>query len=119
MTDKELTPELIVVDGERIIARLDAQGVAIRALREQVAELAALMKGGRSEEPLLYGKREAARMLGVSPRSVEHYIYAGLLETRLIGARRLIPAQALKKFAARDLPGRPHLTALGDKPEVA
>ena len=50
-------------------------------------------------EKFLYSKAEAAYALGVSKRSIEYLISAQKLETRRIGSRVLIPADALRRFA--------------------
>jgi len=49
--------------------------------------------------PLLVSKRESARALGLSVRSVEYLIAAGKLPRRKIGRRVLIPYKALVAFA--------------------
>ncbi len=49
--------------------------------------------------------REAARRLGVSPRTIATLIARGELASRKIGRRRVIPVEALEKFLRRD-----HLT---------
>lgn len=50
-------------------------------------------------EKFLYSKAEAAYALGVSKRSIEYLISGQQLETRRIGSRVLIPADALRRFA--------------------
>jgi excisionase family DNA binding protein len=54
-------------------------------------------------EQLLIGKKDAARVLGVSLRTVENLIAQKELETRRIGRRRLIPRKSLEKLARRDV----------------
>ena len=56
-------------------------------------------------EPLLVTIPEAARLLSLSRRSIENLIYTGRLARRKIGRRTLIPAAAVRAFAASDRPG--------------
>jgi excisionase family DNA binding protein len=56
-------------------------------------------------EVLAVNVREAARRLGVSPRTIATLIARGELASRKIGRRRVIPVEALEKFLRRD-----HLT---------
>jgi excisionase family DNA binding protein len=51
-------------------------------------------------DPLLAGKKEAGRVLGVSPRTVDYLIEKGELKVKRIGRRVLIPYSALQQFAA-------------------
>lgn len=53
---------------------------------------------------LLYPQAEAAVLLGVSLRTVVSLIASGELKTRLVGARRLIPGDELRRFASVDHP---------------
>jgi excisionase family DNA binding protein len=53
---------------------------------------------------LLYPKREAATLLGISKRSVDHLISAKRLASRRVGKRNLIPLDELKRFARGDRP---------------
>jgi excisionase family DNA binding protein len=55
-------------------------------------------------EPILLGKRETARALGVCVRTVENLIATKELPARKIGRRTLIPYRALQDFARRDHP---------------
>jgi len=48
--------------------------------------------------------RDAAAMLGISPRSVQNYIHAKLLPARKIGRRTVIPVRALEAFLRSDQP---------------
>jgi excisionase family DNA binding protein len=45
---------------------------------------------------------EAARRLGLSPRTVATLVAAGKLESRRVGRRRLIPIGSLKEFLKQD-----------------
>lgn len=49
--------------------------------------------------PLLYSRKEAARLLSISLRSVDYMIAGGKLRTRKIGSRILIPASAVHRMA--------------------
>lgn len=53
---------------------------------------------------LLYPRREAAYLLGVSPSQITRMERAGLLEPRRIGGRVLFPFETLRKFAENDQP---------------
>jgi excisionase family DNA binding protein len=47
---------------------------------------------------------EAARMLSVSPRTIQNYLQAKLLPARKIGRRTVIPVRALEAFLRTDQP---------------
>ena len=53
-------------------------------------------------DKLLVSTKEAARLLSLSERSVYFLIQSGRLPSRKIGARRLVPREAVEKFATRD-----------------
>ena len=53
---------------------------------------------------LAVGIREAAQMIGVSPRSVQNYVAAKLLPARKLGRRTVIPVRALEAFLRTDQP---------------
>jgi hypothetical protein len=57
--------------------------------------------------PLLLSRRSAARVLGISIVKLKHAIAAGLLETRRVNSRVLIPTESARRFAASDqiIPG--------------
>jgi len=55
-------------------------------------------------EPLLIGKRECARALGVCVRTVENLIHSKELPSRKIGRRTLVPWAAVQQFVRRDHP---------------
>jgi excisionase family DNA binding protein len=48
---------------------------------------------------LLYSRREAARMLNISLRSLDHLLSVGSLDSVQMGRRRLISKHALECFA--------------------
>jgi excisionase family DNA binding protein len=48
--------------------------------------------------------REAAAMLGISPRSIQNYIHAKRLPARKIGRRTVILVRALGNFLRTDQP---------------
>jgi hypothetical protein len=58
-------------------------------------------------EPLLVSKRDAALMLGVSPRTVSNLMRAKSLPCRRIGRRSLIPVASIKNFIRHDHPMSP------------
>lgn len=51
-------------------------------------------------EPLLYGINDAARALGIGRSTIYRMVHDGTLEARRLGARIVIPADAVKEFAA-------------------
>jgi hypothetical protein len=51
---------------------------------------------------LLYSRRSAAKALDVSVRMIDYAIASGLLETRHVNSRVLIPCESLANFAAAD-----------------
>jgi excisionase family DNA binding protein len=58
-------------------------------------------------EKILYGRREAAMMLGVSLRTLDSLIALRQIAVRKIGRRVLVPGTALQKFAGFDHPMKP------------
>ena len=50
-------------------------------------------------ERLLYGRKEAAVALSISPRAVDYELAQGAFETRRYGSRVLITARSLKQWA--------------------
>jgi len=56
------------------------------------------------DDQMLLSKREAARMLSVSLRTVDNLIACRELPARRVGRRVLIPRRALEEFARRDHP---------------
>ncbi len=53
-------------------------------------------------EPILVSKREAAKALSISPRTLDYLIASKEISVRRIGRRCLIPRRALEEFARRD-----------------
>jgi hypothetical protein len=51
---------------------------------------------------LLFSRRSAAMALDISVRMIDYAIASGLLETRRVNSRILIPSDSLAKFAAAD-----------------
>jgi hypothetical protein len=58
-----------------------------------------------SYDRILVGRREAARMLSISQRSLDYLVAKRQLNVRRIGARVLIPINELKRYARADHPG--------------
>ena len=60
----------------------------------------------RSEmtDPILISKREAAKTLSISLRSLDYLLASKEICARRIGRRVLIPRRALEEFARRDHP---------------
>jgi len=58
------------------------------------------------DDQILMSKREAARMLSLSVRTVDNLIVRKELSARRVGRRVLIPRRALEEFARRDHPTR-------------
>lgn len=55
--------------------------------------------------------REAARLLSISPRTVDKYVALKVINTVRVGRRVLVPMKSVNQVAARGIP-RPHY----DKP---
>lgn len=53
-------------------------------------------------DALLISRKEAARTLGISLRSLDFAVRGGLLKPRRLGRRVLFTPQELKRFASRD-----------------
>jgi hypothetical protein len=76
--------------------------------------------GAAADERLLYDRKEAARQLSISVRSLDYLIGGGQLETRRIGKKVLIPHGSLTRFSQAnhyDSPkdvGRPVVAVLSD-----
>jgi excisionase family DNA binding protein len=49
-------------------------------------------------EPLAVDKREAGRLMGISPYTVADYIRKGKLGARRIGRRIVIPMECIRSF---------------------
>jgi excisionase family DNA binding protein len=60
----------------------------------------------KHQKVLAVSMDEAARLLGVSPRTVANLARANRLTSRRIGRRRVIPVSALDAFLRRDHPVR-------------
>ena len=57
-----------------------------------------------SYDRILVGRREAARMLSISQRSLDYLVANRQLNVRRIGARVLISMNELKRYARADHP---------------
>jgi excisionase family DNA binding protein len=55
-----------------------------------------------TSQKLAVNTREAAQMLGVSPRTIQNYITAKILPARKIGRRTVIFVKALEAFLRTD-----------------
>lgn len=62
------------------------------------------MQAGEAQRPLAVSLSEAARLLGLSKRSVENYCNAGRLVSRKAGRRRLVMTSSLSAFLRHDQP---------------
>lgn len=51
-----------------------------------------------------YTRDEAAYSLGISVRTLDHLISRGVLQTRRIGKKILLPREVLRRYAAADHP---------------
>lgn len=58
------------------------------------------------DDQILMSKRDAARMLSISVRTVDNLILRKELSARRVGRRVLISRKALEEFARRDHPTR-------------
>lgn len=63
---------------------------------------------------LLYDRKEAARQLSISVRSLDYLIAAKKLDTRRIGKKVLIPHHSLMRFARAD-----HFGPVNISPDMA
>jgi excisionase family DNA binding protein len=57
-----------------------------------------------SDDRILVGRREAARMLSISQRSIDYLVANKQLNVRRIGGRVLIPVNELRRYARADHP---------------
>jgi hypothetical protein len=57
---------------------------------------------GNAMEAILIGRKDAARLLGISVRSLDHAVATGLLKPRRLGRRVMFSPEELRRFAARD-----------------
>jgi len=55
-------------------------------------------------EPILIGKKQAARALGLSVRTLEYLAASKRIVTRKVGGRTLVLYSSLQSFARRDTP---------------
>ena len=60
------------------------------------------MRGLMDTDRILITRKEAARLLSLSLRSLDNLIFYKELPTRRVGRRVLIPRRALEEFARRD-----------------
>jgi hypothetical protein len=60
----------------------------------------------RPEDKLLLSREEAAALLSISKRAVDYLIADGILCTRRIASRVLIPVRDLERFARADHPDK-------------
>ncbi len=90
---------------------------ALRRIEHAIASLRDDLRGlGRSPEPALASKLQAANFLGLGVRSVEDKLYRGELPSRKVGRRRLIPWAALREYARAD---HPIQACAADPPDAA
>ena len=59
----------------------------------------------RGVEKLLYSRRDAARALSLSVRSIDYLICTGRIPTRRVGGKILIHVTDVRRFAKTDHPG--------------
>lgn len=76
------------------------------AVREELAELKKLLLQvvGRAERPRLYEFKEAARLLGVDPRTVSRMVASGELFPVSIRGKRLIPVEEIDRVSRPPAP---------------
>lgn len=61
-------------------------------------------KGDAQTKPIAVGMSEAARLSGLSRRTLENYLAAKVLESLKVGRRRLIKIRDLERFLSSDRP---------------
>lgn len=90
------------------IAKFRAEALTV-AENETIAQalrrhkkLLAVGRASDSSPRLLYDRREAARQLSISVRSLDYLIAGGCIRVRRIGGRVLITHKELERFAAND-----------------
>ena len=66
-----------------------------------------------AETVMAVGVAEAARRLGVSPRTIATLLATGELSSRRIGRRRIIPVRALERFLNQEHVGLRGITNKG------
>jgi excisionase family DNA binding protein len=80
-----------------------------RAVREEIASLSnqpqaknldIAKRDDQKTPPLAVSKREAARLLGVSPRTVDNFISLKVIRSVRIGRRVLIPMSSVRNVAS-------------------
>ncbi len=83
-----------------------ALGAVYERLRQLTLQLTVLeLRVDRGEAGrLLYSRKQAARMLGISVDTVGVLIHRGDLKVRVFGRRTLIPRRELEKLVSRDIP---------------
>ncbi|SEB40968.1 hypothetical protein SAMN05443244_0344 [Terriglobus roseus] len=74
----------------------------ISVLPVLVPGTAATLNQSQQFVPLFLSRRDAAKALAISPRSLDYLIADGRLSTRRIGGRVLVPVDALCAFAKCD-----------------
>lgn len=97
---------------EQQLERLTAALERSDALNQQLAAL--LVKAGQPVHPKAYRKRDAARALGVSVRTLDQIIGTGQLATIVLPSMTepRIPAASLDALVAPERWTRPALTAV-------
>jgi excisionase family DNA binding protein len=86
-----------------------------RAVREEISRVSQQKVGvdlGTTAQdvhktlPLAVSKREAARLLGVSQRTVDNYISLKLIRSVRLGRRVLIPMRSLNELVSKGISSR-------------
>lgn len=108
-TDKELVFRSMYRWASRPAPVTDEIGDLLARILERLDSIENKLGGSDTTKPSLpespmMSRRDAARWLGVSQRTLDSLIYSGKMPSRVIGARRLIPLAELRKFARRDHP---------------
>lgn len=65
-------------------------------------------------EQLLFSKKDAARILGLSPRTLDYLLACKELKATRVGRRVLISRKELENFARRDHPTGSHKLEVRD-----
>lgn len=72
----------------------------LRGLREEVAELRALVEAGVQKERTYYSVKDASKLIGVSAITLYRQCLAGKVPVKQIGSRKMIPGSFIDKAAA-------------------
>ena len=119
----------VIMDGHEVSLDSFAQAI-VREVRASVREEISRTLGwqeNRNPEPFqgassemprqAVSVREAARLLSISPRTVQNYVALKLIRTVHVGRRVLIPMKSVNEIANRGIPCRRNQKSTGEQRE--